>query len=450
MVRDTAVIIYYDQRAKYSIHALTAVIDSLNIADVYLIEKTSGFLEFVKNISEKYRKCIIGLSIQTTMLADDSYLDFVIKLNKHKGKCISIAGGPHPSGDPIGTIKSLGFDYAFIGESEKTIQDFIYAFVNDDDLLNVKGLFTIVDDKPIYTGKQEPIKLDDYPPFPYWRLLFNPIEISRGCPYGCKYCQVSYMHGFYMRHRSIDNIVEYTGYMIRKNVRDIRFISPDSLAYGLKTISRKPRLDLIEELLFRLYKKYVEKKNARIFYGSFPSEVRPEHLTRDAARILRKYVANKNIILGAQTGSNRLLRLIGRKHSIEDVYSAVENAVKYGFIPNVDYIIGLPGETREDLYETLRSIKKLVSIGARIHLHVFLPLPGSPYAWMPPGKVPSWVKKELMKLIGAGKAYGQWVHQEKLALKIDMLRRRGIIMPRIRAGSMQRPVSTHLNYSVPP
>lgn len=442
MVRDAAIIIYYGQQTRYSLNALTAAIDVLNIADVYLIEKTNKFPEFVEMISRKYRKCIIGLSIQTVMLADDSFLNFVINVNKRKGKCISIAGGPHPSGDPVGTIISLGFDYAFVGESEKTIQDFIYAIVTGDDPLKVRGIFTFIDDEPFYTGKQAPIKLDDYHPFPYWRLLFNPIEISRGCPYGCKYCQVSYMHGFRMRHRSIDNIVEHVDYMVKYGIRDIRFISPDSLAYGLETISREPRLEIVEELLYRLHEKFVKINNARIFFGTFPSEVRPEHLTSEAARILRKYVANKDIILGAQTGSNRLLKFIGRKHSIEDVYNAVENAVKYGFRPNVDYIIGLPCETEDDLMETVESVKKLVSMGARIHLHVFLPLPGSPFGWMPPGKVPDWVKKELMRLIGAGKAYGQWIHQEKLALKIDLLRRKGIIMPRLRAGSLQRPVST--------
>ncbi len=448
-MRDLAVILYYDYRSRYSINALVAAIDPLRTADIYIVEGMNRFMVFLKKIASKYRRCIIGFSLQTYMLADDDFLEFILSVNKGKGKCLSVAGGPHASGDPLGSILSLGFNYAVIGEGEETFPEIIRYYSEYGDVSSVRGLFYIEDDKPVFTGRRKPIDLNNYPPFPYWRYIFNPIEISRGCPYGCKYCQVSYMHGFSMRHRSIDNIIYYARYMVRSGLRDLRFISPDSLAYGLRGESREPRLDLIEELLHRLYEEFVVKHGSRIFYGTFPSEVRPEHLTREAARILRKYVANRDIIMGAQTGSNRLLRLIGRKHSIEDVYEAVENALIYGFRPDVDYIIGLPGETREDLLETLRSIRKLVGMGARIHLHVFLPLPGTPFAWAPPGRIPEWVKRELMRLIGRGKAYGQWLHQERLAAKIDYLRRRGVIMPRIRDRIKAAP-GLNTQYSVPP
>lgn len=438
-------VFYYDRRSRYSINGIVAAIDHLPFVNIYLVEKRELVPRVIEHLSAKNdSKCIVAFSIQTYMLADDSYLSFIKSINtlKKKYHCITVAGGPHPTGDPLGTILGLGFDYAFIGESEKSFQEFLYALINGIEPYRVRGVFTVIDNKTRYTGKQQQIDLDDYPPFPYWRYLFNPIEITRGCPFGCKYCQVSYMHGKNMRHRSIENILEYIGYMVSNGLRDIRFISPDSLAYGLENKEREPRLDLVEELLYKIKKKYVDKYGARIFYGTFPSEVRPEHLTYDAARILRKYVTNRNIILGAQSGSNRILKMIGRDHTIEDVYSAVENALKNGFIPDVDYIIGLPGETNEDLQETISSIKKLVSMGARIHLHVFLPLPGTPFAYKPPGKVPKWVRKEIMKIIGWGAGYGQWLKQEKLAEKIDLLRRRGIIMPRLSGGSVQRPAST--------
>ncbi len=428
-----AILLLRDAYNKYSVNAITAVLDRIPDLDVYLVEKIEYLLPVITSLKDKYgKRLIIAMSLQTIMLVDDEYLGTVIELNNYakKHRLVSVVGGPHATGDPLGSIISLGFQYAVIGEGEETIRELVEALMNSDDPLKVKGIYTIVDGKPVYTGRRKPVNLDNYPPFPYWRYIYGPIEISRGCFYGCKYCQVSYMHGFYMRHRSIDNIVYYAGVMVRNGFRDIRFISPDSLAYGLKKQSREPRLDLVEQLLDELYSRYVKDYKARIFYGTFPSEVRPEHLTFEAARILRRYVSNKEIILGAQTGSNRLLKIIGRGHTIEDVYNAVEAAKRYGFRPSVDYIFGLPGETEEDLWETIKSIEKLVDMGARIHLHVFLPLPGTPYAYKAPGKVPFWVKRKIAKIIGRGAGYGQWQHQERIALKIAELRRRGIILPR--------------------
>ena len=442
-------VLYYDPITRYSVNSLAASIDNSGLADLFLVQGFDKLFEITRFVIDKYDVCIIGFSLQTYMLTNDNFLNNLLLFNKmFKEKCIKIAGGPHPSGDPLGALYSLGFDIAFIGESEKTIVNFLEEMINNGDIYRVKGLFLKNDDNYFYTGKPEPINLDDYPPYPYWRYLFNPIEITRGCPYGCKYCQVSYMHGFKMRHRSIEKIIHYLKYFISVGLRDIRFISPDSLGYGLKYLSREPRIDLVEELLSRIYKEYVSKHRARIFYGTFPSEVRPEHFTEEAARVLKKYVSNKEIIMGAQTGSNDLLKRIGRRHSIEDVYNAVEIAVKYGFTPVVDYIIGLPGETREDLLQTLVSIKKLVSMGAKIHLHVFMPLPGSPFGYAEPGRVPDWFKREISKVIGAGRAYGQWIHQERIARKIHELRMKGIIMPR--RGRIHAAPGINTGSSVPP
>ncbi len=425
-----AFIVYYDKRVRYGLNSIIASLDKLPNIDIYLVEDRNIFLETILFLEEKYRsRCVVGLSLLTTMLAEEDFLAFIYKLKNIGTTCIKIVGGPHASGDPIGSILSLGFDYVFVGEAEESIYDFFEKLLNKEDLFKVKGIFLRGNNSLIYTGKREPVDLDKYPPFPYWRYLFNPIEITRGCPYGCKYCQVTFMHGGNMRHRSIDNILLYIGHMVRNGIRDIRFISPNSLAYGARS-PREIRYDLLEELLSSIYQKYTKRHGARIFFGTFPSEVRPEYIDRDTARILRKYVANKEIIIGAQSGSNRLLKLMNRGHSIEDVYNAVDILNEHGFRVSIDYILGLPMETEEDLLLTLDSIKKLVKKNVRIHLHTFIPLPGTPYSYTSPKPIPNWFRREISKIIGMGKAYGEWIYQEKIAYKLVELREKGIIMPR--------------------
>ncbi len=432
-----ALILYRTRFTRYSVNVISSAADLVDDVDIYIVEniEPSKSASLFNALKARYSIGIVAVSLNTFALVDDNFrakLVRLIRTAKMKG-FITLAGGPHASGDPLGTLNILGFDYAVIGEGEETICEFLSTIVNSLDPLKVKGLFTIVDEKPLFTGRRDKhIDLDDYPPFPYWRHLYNPIEITRGCPHGCKYCQVSYIFGREMRHRSINVIIEHIDIMLSDGLNDVRFVSPDSLSYGLKYYKREPALEVIEELFTRIHNVFEKHGRGRLFFGTFPSEVRPEHLTRDAAKLLSRYVSNKNIIMGAQSGSNRVLKILGRGHTIEDVFEAVENATKYGFQPDIDFIVGLPVEEEEDLVLTLRAIKKLVELGARIHLHTFMPLPGTPYAYKSPKHVPQWFRREVMRIIGKGGGYGQWLKQEEISRKIVELRQKGIILPRMR------------------
>ena len=429
-MRDYAVLLPYYDTNRYSVHSLLACIDGSRLWDVYVVENPSRdtLLKLVSYLSSRYKKVVIGVSFSTIMLTDNSFLDTILSLNKYKRRnVVVVAGGPHASGDPLGTIVKLGFDVAVIGEGEETLPELLETLFLGGDPCRVKGLFLECSGRLVYTGSRGYVELDKYPPFPYWRILVGPIEITRGCPYGCFYCQVSYMHGFTPRHRGIDAILEYVEVLGRLGYRDVRFITPNGLGYGLTGKSREPAIDVLEELFYRL-SIASRRYGLRIFYGTFPSEVRPEHLNRETARLLRKYVSNREVIIGAQSGSNRVLELINRGHSIEDVYNATDYALEQGFRPSIDFIIGLPGETRDDLYETLAAIERLVRKKCRIHLHTFMPLPGTPFACKEPVSVPSWFKKRVYRIIGSGYGYGQWVRQERIAWRIVELRRNGIIM----------------------
>jgi len=216
--------------------------------------------------------------------------------------------------------------------------------------------------------------------------------------------------------------------MFDRGLRDIRFIAPNSLAYGSPN-GKKPSYEVIEELLFRL-NNISKEYGGRIFFGTFPSEVRPDSADEDCVKILKKYIYNKRIIIGAQSGSDRILKNIGRGHSIDDVIRAVEILRKYEFQVDVDFIFGLPNEDEEDVEQTLQVLKRLINLGAKIHAHTFLPLPGTPFAEMEPGVIPIKIKKFLMKTIGTGKIYGQWETQEKLARNIKKWRDEGLIFSR--------------------
>jgi len=132
-----------------------------------------------------------------------------------------------------------------------------------------------------------------------------------------------------------------------------------------------------------------------------------------------KYADNNNLIIGAQSGSERILELCHRGHAVEDVYRAVELTLKKGLKANVDFIFGLPGETEEDIRLTIKVMSDLVKMGARIHAHTFMPLPQTPFAKAPAGRIDKSIQKMIRELIPKGIIYGDWKKQERIAKKIS-------------------------------
>jgi len=205
--------------------------------------------------------------------------------------------------------------------------------------------------------------------------------------------------------------------MLRTNRQDYRFITPDAFAY-CATDTRHARLDAAEELLARL--RETVGPDRRIYLGSFPSEVRPEHVTPQAVTLITRYCDNDNLVLGAQTGSNRLLEACHRGHTIEDVFRAAECIARAGLLPNIDFIFGLPGETDQDVQLTIDAMEKLIALGARIHTHTFLPLPQTRFAGRRGGAIHPRIRHHLQnQLLPRGQAYGNWRQQEKIAKRLN-------------------------------
>ena len=138
-------------------------------------------------------------------------------------------------------------------------------------------------------------------------------------------------------------------------------------------------------------------------------------MTPEAVALVRRYCGNDNLIFGAQTGSDRLLRALRRRHTVADVYRAAEVVIAGGLTPVVDLIFGLPGESAPDVVASVRLMEDLAAMGAVIHSHTFMPLPGTPLEDAPPGQVDPALHPLLDRLASQGHQVGQWRRQEELA-----------------------------------
>jgi B12-binding domain/radical SAM domain protein len=304
---------------------------------------------------------------------------------------VYIAGGPHPSALPEEVLEH--FDFVVIGEGEETLPELLQAIKDGSDPARVKGIAYKCQGQVKLTEKRSPVDLDSYPPF---GKILAPLEISRGCPWGCTYCQTPRLFGFCMRHRSIPIIAQYA-----RRHKDIRFTSPNSLAYG--SDGRVPRLEKVEALL-----KVLAEQKKPIYFGTFPSEVRPEFVTPAALELIVKYCANKSLSLGGQSGSPAVLRSIGRGHGCAEITAACELALDYGLVPQVDLIFGLPTELEEDQRMTLDLVRWIAAKGGKVRAHRFMPLPGTPLAAAQPAPLAPDVVGYLGKMALEGRLTGTW------------------------------------------
>jgi radical SAM superfamily enzyme YgiQ (UPF0313 family) len=139
--------------------------------------------------------------------------------------------------------------------------------------------------------------------------------------------------------------------------------------------------------------------------------------------VLARYVDNRHVVLGGQSGSARVLAAMRRGHDVADVERAVAIAVAAGFVPDVDLLLGLPGEDEADQRATMALADRLVAAGARIHSHAFMPLPGTPLKDAAPAPIAPAVADALTRLEGKAETYGQWRAQAGAAAELVALRR---------------------------
>ncbi|MBL7086778.1 MAG: TIGR04013 family B12-binding domain/radical SAM domain-containing protein [Candidatus Cloacimonetes bacterium] len=417
MCAKIAILFYYKRENRYSFNALAGAMEQdseVKKIDVYFISKDKDIFNELPKILDNHEKLVFGISFSTPQFWEIK--DLVEKSKRiSNNKILFLAGGPHPTGDPYRTLH-IGFDLVIRGEGEEVFLELLKKITNKEDYFDLKGIsYLDANDEYIFTGKREWLDINKYLPISEFYSKYGPIEITRGCPFACSYCQTSHIFGTKPRHRSIDTILNCVTIMKERNLNDFRVITPNAFSYGSED-GKSVNLEKLESLLSNV--RNIIGKDGRIFFGSFPSEVRPEHVNLDTVNLVLKYGNNDNLVIGAQSGSQSMLDFIRRGHDVKSIYSAVEITRKAGLKANVDFIFGLPNESDEDISLTLKVIKDLNKLGARIHAHTFMPLPQTTLKKEKGGKISPSLRKEINRLYSNGILYGDWQNQEKIAAKI--------------------------------
>ena len=406
-----------NRRNLNSIAALTGALEidpRTRSLPLHFIWQDGRLIPRLQGLLDRPDSLFVAASFATADLPDAASL--LRHLRELEPAPLVVAGGPHPSARPA-EVLAMGADAIVVGEGEVTFPALLECLLAERSPAGMPGIAVPATKDGILHGpRPQPVDLDAFPPMGVAHRRFGPIEITRGCSCGCAFCQTSFLFGGEMRHRSVASVVEAVSIAMEQGYGYARFVTPNAFAYQSEDNGRTVNLDALEHLL-RETAALLGRE--RVYLGTFPSEVGPETVTPEAVALVRRYCGNDNLIFGAQTGSDRLLRLLRRRHSVADVYRATEVISAGGFTPIVDFIFGLPGEEPEDIAATVRLMEDLVALGAVLHTHTFMPLPGTPLEDAPPGRVDPALHPMLDRLASMGHQIGQWRKQEKLASQRD-------------------------------
>jgi len=193
------------------------------------------------------------------------------------------------------------------------------------------------------------------------------LTIQEGCDKFCNFCVVPYTRGPEFS-RPFIQIIKEAEQLIKNGAKEITLLGQNVNAYSYKEKNKEFRIsDLILEL-----EKYSELERIRY------TTSHPKDMTDD---LISCYSKSKKLMpfvhLPIQSGSNKVLQLMNRKHSVEYYIEIYEKLKKIN--PNIefssDFIVGYPGEEDVDFADTINLIKKIEFINS--FSFIFSPRPGT-------------------------------------------------------------------------
>ena len=183
-----------------------------------------------------------------------------------------------------------------------------------------------------------------------------PIEVGRGCPFGCTFCATNSFWGRKYRLKSPQRIYEEI-----KTINECYGVTKFKFTHDMFTLNRK---DVIETC--RLLK-------TLDFNVDWGGSSRVDCIDKEMIDIMVD-AGLSALFLGIETGSERIQRVINKNLKLERAAELIEYMISKGVRPTVSFMYGFPQETEEDLSQTIALLGDLLkqkNIDISLHLCAF-------------------------------------------------------------------------------
>ena len=338
----------------------------------------------IRNFIDNYNPDIVGISILFYNQAPQIHT--IARLAKsYNPKMPVVIGGNQVSEKYAELMKDTNIDFAMVNECDLNFADFVEAYFSNRDYMKTPGLAYRANEGLFVNDPDKRVQDLDTLPFParhlvnmekYFEigLFHNPysrhprvghVMTSRGCPEKCTFCTTPLRWGNTIRWRSPENVIkEIKKLKEAYGIGEIQF-EDDSLTLHAKN------LECLCELM----------KPLGIVWNTV-NGIRPDYHSSKSGfqeKMFKKMADSGcyQVCLGVETGNQNLLdKLIKKRSNLNTVKPCVEAAKKAGISVHAFLMVGFPGETIEDMEQ---SIKFAETLGAdSFSISIYTPLPGTP------------------------------------------------------------------------
>ena len=328
--------------------------------------RLGGDIEDVRAELERFRPDVLGYTFQFTIGADRC-MRFLHEIAATTDLPILI-GGAHLTLRGHNIMSDVPPVFAAV---QKEGEYPLLALMKGVPLERIPNLWIRRDDRVVenpvlkYASELDALPWPKYPYYDMSRFAYRgqvDILTSRGCPYQCTFCSVALTQGRQFRRRSPENVVEEVRYWYDCGIRTFNFID------DVLTVNQK-RFHRVLDLLL-----------AEGFEGvsfSCTQGMRADACGVDLLEKMKR-VGFEFLGFGVESGANRILELLKKGETIEELDEGISNACRLGFDVGLFFIIGSPTETVDEVEKSFEfALRHPVAF---LQFHVCLPYPGTALA----------------------------------------------------------------------
>jgi len=302
------------------------------------------------------------------------------RLKAEDPELIVVIGGAHPTFLSEKCMMDAPVDFIIRGEGERSFIELLDKLRGEQPVDSIDGLAWRAGETIRVNPKESYIENLDSLPFPahdlfdlerYFKIALPmayslmsprnlPIVTSRGCPCRCTFCSSTNLWGKCYRTRSAENVLAEMDWLVdRFGVKELKF-QDDNL-----TSDRKRAREIFQGMIDRPY----------YLHWNLPNGIAIWTLDEEMLTLMKRSGCYE-MLLAVESGNQEVLtNLIKKPLKLDQIREVNRIARKLGILRGGYFIIGLPGETKSHIMDTIRFSRELKLEGAVIF--IYNPLPGS-------------------------------------------------------------------------
>ncbi len=333
-----------------------------DVLDMNLGHNMAGLIKRIR----EFRPDLVGMS----MISQEyrKFYQILSDVKRHYPQVKTVVGGPHVT---ILKDKALrdcpAIDYGVVHEGERLLVELCRGVAEEE----IKGLIFRRDGEIIYTGARPWLMNVDDLPWPRYHkfeidryISTKIIYTSRGCPYSCTFCPNRIVSPTF-RARSSGNVVDEIEYWYTRGKRQFNFDDDN--------------FNIVRDRVFEICDE-IERRGMKDLFIHCSNGIRADHVDREMLKRMRE-VGFRSIAFGVDGGNNRILKLVKKGETIEDIEKGIKTACELGYDVKLLFVIGTPYETWSDVEDKVKLTLKYPVHD--VHFYNTIPYPGTElYEWV--------------------------------------------------------------------